>query len=119
MSEVVLNPELEDYIYHYCQKFQTADELTAGKTLMYTSKTTSEGMLSMMLEKGWISKEPAILNMIADGYQSFKRRVVERIWREHANALPLNLCPKCYKIARTPEARQCRFCHHDWHGTSV
>jgi hypothetical protein len=118
MSDDILYPELEDYIYHYCRKFQTADELAAGKTLMYTSRTTSEGMLSMMHEKGWISKEPAILDMIADGYQPFKRRVVERIWREHANVLSLNLCPKCYKITRTPEARQCQFCFHSWHGAS-
>ena len=27
----------------------------------------------------------------------------------------LNNCPKCDKLARTPMAKQCRFCTHDWH----
>ncbi len=26
-----------------------------------------------------------------------------------------NLCPECNKLARTPKAKQCRFCGHNWH----
>ena len=26
-----------------------------------------------------------------------------------------NNCPKCEQLARTPSAKQCRFCGHDWH----
>jgi len=26
-----------------------------------------------------------------------------------------NLCPKCKKLARTPKAKQCRYCKFDWH----
>ncbi len=29
--------------------------------------------------------------------------------------LQLNFSPKYNKIDRTPSAKQCRFCHHDWH----
>ncbi|SHN42476.1 hypothetical protein [Chitinophaga sp. CF418] len=116
---MIMYRELEDYIYGYCQKFQTADELKARQTLMYKSKTTSESMLTMMRTKGWISDEQAILDMIADGPHELKRRVVERIWREHKDVLPLNLCPKCNLITRTPLARQCRFCKHDWHSADV
>ncbi|MCF6401456.1 hypothetical protein L3C95_01140 [Chitinophaga filiformis] len=82
---------------------------------MYTSNGLSEAMLSSMRRNGWISDEPVILDMIADGPHELKRRVVERIWREHKDVLPLNLCPKCNLIARTPLARQCRFCKHSWH----
>lgn len=110
-----LYPELEDYIYDYCGQFQTAEERLARNTLMYSSKTTSEGMLAKMKQNGWISEDPNILAMTADGYQALKRRVVERIWREHRDMLNLNLCPRCNKITRTPEAKQCRFCHYDWH----
>jgi hypothetical protein len=27
----------------------------------------------------------------------------------------LNCCPKCDALAKTPKARQCRYCFHDWH----
>ncbi|SDF09547.1 hypothetical protein [Chitinophaga filiformis] len=116
---MIMYRELEDYIYEYCEKFQTKNELMARKTLMYTSSTTSSSMLSAMRSRGWISEDPLILNMIADGPHELKRRVVERIWREHKDELPLNLCPKCNLIARTPLARQCRFCKHDWHSSDT
>ncbi|WP_109696726.1 hypothetical protein [Chitinophaga deserti] len=109
-----LYPELEDYIYNYCTEFQTPDEHTAGKTLLYLN-TGSESMRPMMLEKGWISDDPVILAMIADGFPALRSKVVKRIWAKHRHELKLNLCPACSKITRTPLAQQCRFCFHDWH----
>lgn len=111
---MIMYRELEDYIYDYCQEFQTKDELMAGRMLLYKSNGTSESMLSAM-QRGWFSNEQIMQDLIADGPHELKRRVVERIWREHKDVLPLNLCPKCNLIARTPQARQCRFCKHDWH----
>ncbi|SIT27048.1 hypothetical protein SAMN05421788_107122 [Filimonas lacunae] len=110
-----LYPELVDYIYGYCSQYQTPEELIAGRTLMYMGTSASEKMQSMMREKGWISEDPVILEMIADGYQAFKKRTVNRVWAQYRVELSLNLCPVCGKIARTPQARQCRFCYHDWH----
>lgn len=111
-----LYPELKDYIYQYCGQFMTDDERMATKTVMYYNlNTVSESMLSMMREKGWMSDDPKILLMIADGREALKDRIVKRIWEEHRHELPLNLCSVCNKITRTPEARQCRFCFHDWH----
>ncbi len=110
-----LYPELEDYIYRYSGRFMTDDEAMARKTVMYSLKTQSESMLSMMREKGWMSDDPKILSMIADGSEALKDRIVKRIWNDHREELSLNLCPECKLITRTPDARQCRFCFHDWH----
>jgi len=110
-----LYPELKDYIYRYCGKFMTEDEHTAKRTIMYSLNTTSESMLSLMREKKWISDDPKILRMIEDGHEALKERIVNRIWSDHLVELELNLCPVCKKVARTPHARQCRFCFHDWH----
>lgn len=110
-----LYPELEDYIYQYCRQFQTPDELIATKTVSYLSANPSERVIAMMRERGWISDDPLILDMIADGRDALKSRVVKRIWNEHQHELSLNLCPICHKITRSPEARQCRFCFHGWH----
>ncbi len=48
------------------------------------------------------------------------RRVGERILREHpgATGIPgchVNRCPRCGRIVVTPQARQCTWCHCDWH----
>jgi len=54
-------------------------------------------------------------NVLSDEFDAFKMRVVTRIYVQHKNELSLNLCPKCRKIARTPLAKQCRFCFYSWH----
>jgi RNA polymerase subunit RPABC4/transcription elongation factor Spt4 len=34
------------------------------------------------------------------------------------NLIVVSRCPQCTRILRTPKAKQCRWCHHDWHRTS-
>ncbi|ACU60944.1 hypothetical protein [Chitinophaga pinensis] len=110
-----LYPEIRDYIYYYCEKFMTSDEAMAKQTMMYSLKTNSPAMRARMLEQKWISDDPKILSMIADGHEALKERIVDRIWKDHQFELELNFCPACKRIARTPTAKQCRFCSHDWH----
>ncbi len=110
-----LYPELKDYIFHYCGEFMTEDEKEASRTALCMAQAGSDGMRSMMRKKGWISDKPVILAMVADGGEALKERIVNRIWEEHRHELSLNMCPVCNKIARTPKAKQCQFCYHDWH----
>ena len=56
-----------------------------------------------------------IMDLISDGFDIYKIKVATRIWNVHKHQIELNLCPKCSKIARTPWAKQCRFCLNDWH----
>jgi hypothetical protein len=115
MENEELYQELIDYIYWYCEKYKTADEKLAGKSVLYDTSNISETMRKMMIQRGWFSDEVYIKEMLKDGYENFKTRVAKRIFFEHKNELELNLCPECLKIARTPLAKQCRFCRHDWH----
>ena len=110
-----LYPELIDYIYRFAEEFKTAEEKLAGKTILYNSKGLDPKMLNFIKLKGWFSDDENIRKMIADGFDTFKRKVAYRIFKEHRNELHLNLCPRCKKIARTPQAKQCRFCYFDWH----
>jgi len=43
------------------------------------------------------------------------RRVGERVLREGRDVSFVNRCPCCGRIVRTSKARQCMWCHHDWH----
>jgi hypothetical protein len=49
------------------------------------------------------------------GYEEFSRKVTERVMREHGSQVVLNRCPKCGRVVQTPKAKQCLWCHHDWH----
>lgn len=111
---VTLYPELIEYIYYHCQQFQTSDEKTAGRTAMYATELNAS-YKEFMIKKGWYSDAEHIKAMIGKGFDEFKVNVAIRVYKEHKDELSLNLCPKCFKIARTPLAKQCRFCFHDWH----
>jgi len=53
--------------------------------------------------------------ILARGYEAFCRDLAERVLHEAPDRLVLNRCPRCARIVRTPRARQCLWCLHDWH----
>ena len=44
-----------------------------------------------------------------------KSRLAEIIAMDYKDKVFFNNCPNCGKLARTPKAKQCRFCGYDWH----
>ncbi|EMI27252.1 hypothetical protein RESH_02167 [Rhodopirellula europaea SH398] len=40
---------------------------------------------------------------------------VERVLETRRGELIENRCSKCQRLARTPAAKQCLWCGHDWH----
>ena len=98
----------------------TDDEKLALKYHMYTYKTEDNPkMREMMVDKGWISEQTNIKEYLKDGYEEFELSVAKRIMKEAPEKVFLNNCPKCNKLARTPNARQCRHCGNNWHDLTV
>jgi hypothetical protein len=64
---------------------------------------------------GLHTDDPDILELSKDGFDAFAERTAERILADNKEQIVLNYCPRCKELARTPKARQCRFCGHDWH----
>jgi hypothetical protein len=67
------------------------------------------------LASQWLSDDSEVLRLARDGYEAFVESTGERIFRDHRDQIVLNYCPKCGQLARTPKARQCWACRHDWH----
>ena len=110
-----LSPELKDYLFKYCEHFMTENERMAIITIQTIHHATSEQKRVLMKEKGWMSDKPEVLAMITDGWGALQERIVNRLWTEHRQELPINRCPVCNQLARTPLARQCQHCFHKWH----
>lgn len=118
MNKNELNPELVNYIFVYCREFMTGNELQAYKHSIgmfnvnaYKSKQTEE----FWRRGGYITDDKNALDLLNDGFEAFKNRAGQRIYKEHKDELDLNLCPECGKIARTPKAQQCRYCSYNWY----
>jgi len=103
-----LYPELAEYIFLYCRDYFNAAEIRAME--LYGRFGTDHTASSMS-----IRDEHSVNILMENDFEYFRQATVQRIFHDHFEKLPLNLCPACRKIARTPQARQCRFCGHDWH----
>ena len=66
-------------------------------------------------ENNWLSEDPVVLNLLNGGRNKFIINTADRILKENQEKVFLNKCPKCGKLARTPQAKRCRFCGNDWH----
>jgi hypothetical protein len=59
--------------------------------------------------------KPGASEALKMGDSAFMRRVRKRILVEHPDQIDLNRCPKCGRIPRTPKAKLCPWCYHNWH----
>ncbi len=116
-----LYPELLNYTFRYCRAYFSENERKADWHLLALFKSNNGSnahtyeffMKALKGENIYDNKD--IMELSSLGFQAFKIKVATRIFNEHKNELELNLCPKCGKIARTPNAKQCKFYLHDWH----
>ena len=112
-----------DYIFNYFGGLMTSNESTAWRH--YSSqykidkgnsrKESKIARLKIYYQKGWMTKDPEILKLLENGIKAFRLNTAQRILKENKKEVVFNTCPKCNKLARTPKAKQCRFCGHDWH----
>lgn len=47
--------------------------------------------------------------------KKIKEDIAKIMITDYSDKIILNNCPTCKKLARTPKAKQCRFCGFDWH----
>jgi hypothetical protein len=111
-----MDEELVRYIMVYFSHLMTKNEYQAVQNTMYLFKTSKNAKMRQMIEeKGWIVYSEEVDELLKDGYKSFEMKTAQRILKERPDKVFLNLCPKCHKLARTPQAKQCRYCSYDWH----
>ncbi|MBV9888379.1 MAG: hypothetical protein JO119_17695 [Acidobacteria bacterium] len=115
------------YIVRYYGAFMTSQERLANRHLCATSKITrgrsdksaqEEAIASSKPIRELLSTDPEVKQLAAGGWEAFALSTAQRIDRMHHDEIFFNECPRCGKLAKTPKAKQCWHCHHDWHATS-
>lgn len=117
-----LNQEAASYVVRWFGHLMTPAEKRAERHLQATMKATrgrSDALAQQEAQKSrmyrrLLSHEPEELDLAAEGYEPFIERTAARIVKERGREVFFNVCPRCGKLARTPRARQCRWCGHDW-----
>lgn len=106
------------YVMVYFSKYFTETERLAVRHTMSTEKlehNNNPNFKKVYERNGWLTSNQAALDLLKNGYNNFATNTATRIVAEHGDDVFFNNCPKCGKLARTPEAKQCRHCGHDWH----
>jgi hypothetical protein len=122
-----ITPELALYVVTYYPQFMTVTERVANRHLAATFKATGgradataqAEARHMSPRSRWISSDPAVLRLSADGADAFRARVALRILRAHREQVFLNFCPRCGELTQTPKARLCLHCGYDWHNVAA
>ncbi|WP_454802065.1 hypothetical protein [Mucilaginibacter phyllosphaerae] len=114
-----VTPEIANYIIIHYLGLLTEPEMIALKHHRHSLKLRelpdSELRNKIYLRNQWLTDEPEILAQLDEGYVEFILNCAERVLRDNPNKVFFNLCLQCGKLARTPQAKQCRFCGFDWH----
>jgi hypothetical protein len=112
------------YAFHNYGHLMTPKEAQAFRHLGGTMKATmgrsdpaaqEEVKGESTYLRKWLSDDPEVLLLARDGYDAFVLWTGQRILNDNQGLIVLNYCPRCKGLARTPKARQCRFCGYDWH----
>jgi hypothetical protein len=105
------------YIVNHYQNLMTLEEKAAYKSVLGELKVANADNVAMKnaLRERWVSDNPDVRTLLANGSDAFMANVRDRILREHTNDVFLNHCPRCGALAKTPTARQCPKCFFSWH----
>ena len=108
--------DLTAYVFNHYFRFMTPKEAMAHKALILDQKEgePAKTMLERM-RRDWGAEDAMVRAMLDQGADKFMDAVRDRILRDHAADVVVNRCPKCDVLTRTPKARQCLTCGHDWH----
>jgi hypothetical protein len=133
-----IDDTIVNYVLSYHSKFMTNDE---RKNLIFLGEYYKKYYpINNEPDSGWIEgmkttkdnyiqKKKDSINKLVSFYRDkienidelinikfddYRKKIAERILIEYENEIKFNTCPKCKKIARTPYARQCRYCGNNW-----
>ena len=111
-----VKPKSVDLAYKNKNLILTAKRMD-GRTDVYAQIEARNILLGAALpEAQTLSDDPEARRLASEGLRMFVTRTAQRILAEYSDEIAFNNCPQCGAVARTPNARQCRFCGFDWHG---
>lgn len=117
MVEYNEEAELDRYVWDYYSQLLSDFELRVQRVHRTEHKAAdaSEPMARALRDRWGCGGDAEVGAALADGWESFRSAVRARLVREHAADLVINRCPACHCVVKTPLARQCLWCGHDWH----
>ncbi|CAM3430683.1 hypothetical protein SPPR111872_00195 [Sphingobacterium prati] len=119
LAIIVIEKDKQDYIINYYLHLMSPKEKLAYKhahsLLKIDQKADIDKIKRVYFKAGWLTRDENALSLLNNGLEKFNEDTATRIMHDHASEIFFNYCPNCGTLARTPTAKQCRFCYCDWH----
>ena len=116
-----MDKELKTYLIEKCRNWMLPEEIKALEQLNLNESSINDSKKSKLAEKKmelvYGVGDEKTEKLVALGKEMLEEKIVNRLLKE--NSVFINKCPKCGKLARTPKARQCRFCSHKLYENKV
>jgi hypothetical protein len=113
-----MDQEIQQYILWFCRDYMRPSEWRAlrrfGLTGNGEQSMRAAALKEAGLEASYGFQDPEVNTLVALGKENAEEKIAQRIYDQHSDAI-MNFCPQCGQLARTPKAKQCRFCGFDWH----
>ncbi|MFC0513986.1 hypothetical protein ACFFGT_07250 [Mucilaginibacter angelicae] len=113
-----MTAEEVNYIISYFSNLIDRREAIALSHHFYSAEVKSapdnSSKRDWLIKKEKMTDDPEILKLLDAGYEQLRLSAAENVLKNHPGKVFFNCCKICGKLARTPRAKQCRFCGHDW-----
>jgi hypothetical protein len=114
--------ELARYVWNHFAHLLSAFEQQVGRAVLAREKAvaSSNPAMSRRLSERWgQAGDSRVEATLSAGPEAFRLAVRRRVLAERGSEVIINRCPCCRRVVRTPTARQCFWCGHDWHGSDA
>ena len=116
-----MDKETVRYIRRYYSRLLIQREREAMSHELFSDKIAAYGeelWHKHYVEGGFINKDNA-LGLLVEDFDALEHAFAERTLALHPDRVFMNYCHKCTRLARTPQAKQCRYCGYSWHHLMV
>ncbi|OCQ23772.1 hypothetical protein A7985_07480 [Pseudoalteromonas luteoviolacea] len=105
---------LTDYVWSHGYNYMTELEQFGQKAVLarFKAEKSSPVMAQKILEQWWHLNDKGVNEALSKGVAQFQLAVRDRVLRDHPEIV--NRCPSCKRVVRTPTAKQCHWCFHEW-----
>lgn len=103
------------YIVHNHLDLMTEPERQAWSYLTIRKKGLGNTVQNLRTLRARTQVAPDLAAVVEVGEDAFLDLVVSRLLKKREADVLIKRCPVCRKILRTPRARLCLWCGHDWH----
>ena len=110
--------ELARYVWNHYSHLMSNFEREVGRAALARDKAaaSSDSTIGRVISERWgRTGDPAVSSALSAGSEAFRHAASLRVLSERSDAVAIKRCHKCRCISRTPEAKQCFWCGHDWH----